>query len=91
MGRRYRFQPEEGGRRFQRYHPEAPTRDQIRTRLNALAKETKPTDALVLMLIGHGTYDGVDYKFNIPGPDLSGTELARCSTASPPPGNWWST
>jgi hypothetical protein len=28
------------------------------------------------MLIGHGTYDGVEYKFNIPGPDISGVELA---------------
>ena len=36
----------------------------------------KPTDALVLMLIGHGSYDGVEYKFNIPGPDISGAELA---------------
>ncbi len=28
------------------------------------------------MLIGHGTYDGVEYKFNIPGPDITGAELA---------------
>jgi hypothetical protein len=54
----------------------APTRDQIRTRFEALAKEVKPTDSLVVMLIGHGTYDGVDYKFNIPGPDITGVELA---------------
>ena len=32
--------------------------------------------ALVLMLIGHGSYDGSDYKFNLPGPDLSAAELA---------------
>lgn len=55
---------------------EAPTRDQIRSRMSALAKEAKPNDALVLMLIGHGSYDGTDYKFNIPGPDLSGAEIA---------------
>jgi hypothetical protein len=55
---------------------EEPTRDQIRASVNALVKEAKPADALVLMLIGHGSYDGVDYKFNIPGPDLSGAELA---------------
>ena len=54
----------------------APTRDQIRARFSALAKEAKPADSLVVMLIGHGTYDGVEYKFNIPGPDLSGVELA---------------
>ena len=28
------------------------------------------------MLIGHGSYDGVEYKFNIPGPDLTGAEIA---------------
>ena len=41
-----------------------------------LAKQAKPDDALVLMLIGHGTFDGADYKFNLPGPDLTGAELA---------------
>jgi hypothetical protein len=54
----------------------APTREQIRTRFAQLASEVKPADALVLMLIGHGTYDGVDYKFNIPGADITGAELA---------------
>jgi hypothetical protein len=54
----------------------APTRDQIRARFTQLAAEVKPADAIVLMLIGHGTYDGVDYKFNIPGADITGAELA---------------
>jgi hypothetical protein len=54
----------------------APTRDQITARFDAIAKQAKPTDSLVVMLIGHGTYDGVDYKFNIPGPDITGIELA---------------
>jgi len=55
---------------------EGPTRDQIRTRLTDLSKQAKPGDAMVLILIGHGSYDGVDYKFNIPGPDITGAELA---------------
>jgi hypothetical protein len=54
----------------------APTRDQIRSRFAELAKEAKATDSLVVVLIGHGTFDGVDYKFNIPGPDITGVELA---------------
>jgi len=29
-----------------------------------------------LFLIGHGTFDGRDYKFNIKGPDLTGSDLA---------------
>ncbi len=30
----------------------------------------------MVILIGHGSYDGRDYKFNITGPDLTATELA---------------
>jgi hypothetical protein len=53
-----------------------PTRDAVRAKLAEIAKQAKPTDNLVLMLIGHGTYDGVEYKFALPGPDISGAELA---------------
>ena len=55
---------------------DAPTRDQIRARFAEIARQAKPADAMVLMLIGHGTWDGLEYKFNIPGPDVSGGELA---------------
>jgi hypothetical protein len=54
----------------------APSLEQIRTRFAELDKQAKPADSLVVMLIGHGTYDGRDYKFNIPGADLTATELA---------------
>ena len=40
-----------------------------------MARDAKPNDAFVLMLIGHGSFDGYDYKINLPGPDLSGVEL----------------
>ena len=53
-----------------------PTREQIRARFRDLAAATRPDDALVVMLIGHGSDDGVDYKFNIPGPDITAAELA---------------
>jgi hypothetical protein len=52
------------------------TRANIEARLNELAKQAKADDSLVLMLIGHGSFDESDYKFNIPGPDLTATELA---------------
>jgi hypothetical protein len=54
----------------------APTREQIRARFASLASAVKTTDNLVVVLIGHGTFDGVEYKFNVTGPDLSGAELA---------------
>ncbi len=54
----------------------APTREQIRAHFASLASTVKATDNLVVVLIGHGTFDGVDYKFNVPGPDLTAAELA---------------
>jgi hypothetical protein len=54
----------------------APTREQVRARLAEMAKQAKPTDSVVVILIGHGTYDGQDYKFNIQGPDITAAELA---------------
>jgi len=41
-----------------------------------IAKEAKAEDTLIVTLIGHGTYDGVEYKFNLPGADTSAKELA---------------
>jgi hypothetical protein len=57
------------------YGPQA-TKAQLQSALATVAKESKPADALVLMLIGHGSFDGVDYKINLPGPDLTAVELA---------------
>ncbi len=53
------------------------TKDLLAAKLKEIAKEAKPDDSLVLMMIGHGSFDETDYKFNLPGPDLSGTELAN--------------
>ena len=52
------------------------TKAQVQTALGQIAKDAKPADALVMMLIGHGGFDGYEYKINLPGPDLSGVELA---------------
>src|ERR1700676_4671825 len=52
------------------------TKVQIQNALGQVAKQAKPADAFVLMLIGHGSFDGYDYKINLPGPDLSAVELA---------------
>lgn len=54
----------------------AATRANVRGALEKIAAQAKPEDALVVMLIGHGSFDGFDYKINLPGPDLSATELA---------------
>jgi hypothetical protein len=55
---------------------DAATRDHIHQVFAQLTREVSPDDAFALMLIGHGTFDGTDYKFNIPGPDISAEQLA---------------
>jgi hypothetical protein len=55
---------------------QAPTRDKVQAQLAEIAKQAKPEDGLVLMLVGHGSSDNTEYKFNLPGPDLSGAEIA---------------
>jgi len=54
----------------------AATRENVRGVLEKIAHEITAQDAFVVMLIGHGSFDGVDYKINLPGPDLSAGELA---------------
>lgn len=62
---------------------EAATREALRTRLAELADETSEADSLAVVLIGHGSYDGTLYKFNLPGPDIDGTELGGLLDAIP--------
>jgi hypothetical protein len=52
------------------------TRAHLTDVLATIARDAKPEDDFILILIGHGTFDGVEYKFNIPGPDISATDLA---------------
>jgi hypothetical protein len=54
----------------------AATRQRVQGALTSVAAEAKQGDAFALFLIGHGTYDGTDYKFNLPGPDVTAAELA---------------
>jgi hypothetical protein len=52
------------------------TKAKLTASLSRIASQAKAQDVFVLMMIGHGTFDGTEYKFNLPGPDISGTELA---------------
>jgi hypothetical protein len=56
------------------------TRAHLTATLQTIAGQAKPEDDFVLTLIGHGTDDGVQYKFNLVGPDISAETLAQlCS------------
>jgi hypothetical protein len=58
-------------------------RDAVRKALNAMAKSLTRADQAIVVLIGHGTFDGEDYRFNLPGPDLTGNELGQLFDALP--------
>src|SRR5579884_195810 len=53
----------------------AATREGIESAFQKLSARVQPADALGVFLVGHGTFDGTAYKFNIPGPDLTGEDL----------------
>jgi hypothetical protein len=52
------------------------TKSHLTAALEQIAHEAKPEDEFIFIMIGHGSYDGEFYKFNLPGPDISGEDLA---------------
>ena len=57
---------------------EAENPDDLSRLQQTLASESQQTDAaLWLVLIGHGTFDGRNAKFNLRGPDLAADDLAE--------------
>ncbi len=54
--------------------PEHPDREALRLALEAEPRES--ASPLWLVLIGHGTFDGREAKFNVRGDDFSATELS---------------
>jgi hypothetical protein len=54
----------------------ASTKAKLSDAIAQVAREAKPEDDFVLTLIGHGSFDGTEYKFNLVGPDVSAGELA---------------
>lgn len=51
------------------------TRAAVLKHFAELAKKMKAEDRAAIYLIGHGTFDGDAYKFNIAGPDLTAQDL----------------
>lgn len=51
------------------------TRQRVEETLRRVTGEATADDAFALFLIGHGTFDGEEYKFNLPGPDITAREL----------------
>ena len=62
---------------------ETATRDALRERFAELAEKTVAADRLAVFLLGHGSYDGESYKFNLSGPDIDHAELGVLLDAVP--------
>ena len=52
------------------------TAAQFQDTMSTVAHEAKSEDDFTLILIGHGSFDGVEYKFNLVGPDLTAAQIA---------------
>lgn len=50
------------------------TADNVRRVITSIGARMTRDDVLFVLLIGHGTFDGIDAKFNLVGPDLESTE-----------------
>jgi hypothetical protein len=59
------------------------TREKLTQALATVAREARAEDDFVLILIGHGSFDGVEYKLNLVGPDISAAELAALCNRVP--------
>jgi hypothetical protein len=52
-------------------------RESLRREFQEFAGKIKAADNVTVVLIGHGTYDGEEYRFNVPGADITGAELEQ--------------
>jgi hypothetical protein len=59
----------------------AATAANVRRTIGRLRTAVSRDDILLVVLIGHGTFDGVDAKFNLVGPDLESSEWASLIAA----------
>ena len=53
------------------------TKVNLEKALNDVAARAKSNDSVVLLLIGHGSFDGSTAAFNLMGPDLTAADYAR--------------
>ena len=51
------------------------TAENIRSAFTQLAVSMAPTDELIVLLVGHGTFRNDEARFNIPGPDMTPGEF----------------
>jgi hypothetical protein len=63
--------------RVQRLAGNDARREKITSAIRAAADKLQSGDHFVLVLLGHGSFDGNDYRFMIPGDDITGTDIQK--------------
>jgi hypothetical protein len=53
------------------------TRENVGQALAAMADAAGPADLVLIVLIGHGSFQGGEARFNLPGPDMTPSDFAR--------------
>lgn len=63
--------------------PKKATADEVKSTFAALQSKLQPDNVLFVFLIGHGSYDGREAKFNLVGRDLSAVDYASMFASLP--------
>ncbi len=63
-------------KRIRVFRADEVARDDVLAYFEKLQSDLAAADQVALYLIGHGSYDDYEYKFNINGPDLTGEDIA---------------
>src|SRR5262249_28396525 len=53
------------------------SKENVEKAFTTIAAKARPSDAVFIVLLGHGSFDGSHAAFNLPGPDLTPAGLAR--------------
>jgi hypothetical protein len=61
----------------------AATAEEVKRTFTSLKSELDANNVLFVFLIGHGSFDGKEAKFNLVGPDLSASDYNQLLTALP--------
>jgi hypothetical protein len=75
--------PENGGRDTERPAARRATAEEVRKAFDSIKSSAKADSLVLVVLIGHGSSDTQEVKFNIVGPDLTAKDYARLVSELP--------
>jgi hypothetical protein len=65
------------------FHGDTATREALLTHFDQWNTRMDSSDRAAIYLVGHGSHDGYEYKFNLPGPDLTAEDIKQVLEALP--------